>query len=158
MSSLLITTVFLVLIISSIDTRASSLPTLLQVPLIKTSNGEIHGIQSGRRSALLKLDGRWYRAKGCGDLYEGFPVAPVDTSPPSGAQNIRGCTFEHTSSRELKMTEVIQDALEPYGIQACNKSVGKRYFFDFGLTSPRLVGVQIQRRQISSSEENMYAL
>lgn len=101
------------------------MPPLLQNPLLKSEKGNIHGVQSGRRSALLKVDGKWYRAKGCGDLYGGFPLAPVDNH--DGLENIRGCTFEHTSSRELKMTELIQAALEPYGIPTCNKAVGESY-------------------------------
>jgi hypothetical protein len=110
------------------------LPTLLQNPLLKSENGDIHGIQSGSRSALLKVDGKWYRAKGCGDLYGGFPLAPVDGHPE--LENIRGCTFEHTSARELKMSAVIQAALEPYGIPTCNKSVGLFFFY-----LPQLLGV-----------------
>lgn len=70
----------------------------------------------------MKIDGDWYRLKGCGDLYDGFPVMPLDDSPDKN--NIRGCTFEHTSSRELHMNNVIAEALKPFGVPACNASVG----------------------------------
>lgn len=43
------------------------------------------------------LEGKWYRLKGCGNGYEGFPLQEVPTE--KDAVEIRGCMFQHTCAR-----------------------------------------------------------
>jgi len=53
-------------------------------------------IQSGRRSAIAKVDGqKFYRFKGCGDLDLGFHLRAMDR--PKEAREIRGAMFENTT-------------------------------------------------------------
>jgi hypothetical protein len=60
------------------STDVSEWPAFLRSPVIKTdgpSEGECpKAVASGVRSALVKLDGLWYRLKGCGNGSEGFTV------------------------------------------------------------------------------------
>jgi hypothetical protein len=59
---------------------SESLPPELQLPILKcpVGRGTLNGLQSGVRSALVKLgDGRWYRLKGCGNGDQGMIVKPV---------------------------------------------------------------------------------
>lgn len=64
------------------------LPALLSEPLLKSSNGQIVGYQSGVRSALIKVGSNWYRLKGCGNNYDGFPLKEVEGQ--KDALQIRG--------------------------------------------------------------------
>ncbi len=61
---------------------AGALPAPLHTCLIKcppAAAGTIPGIQSGTRSALLKLGpATWVRLKGCGNHDQGFPLQSVD--------------------------------------------------------------------------------
>eukprot|EP01130_Rhizamoeba_saxonica_P018871 TRINITY_DN959_c0_g1_i2.p1 TRINITY_DN959_c0_g1~~TRINITY_DN959_c0_g1_i2.p1 ORF type:complete len:398 (-),score=117.31 TRINITY_DN959_c0_g1_i2:67-1260(-) len=100
------------------------LPNLLQKPLLKTSNGPIEGVQSGRRSAVIKVDGKFYRLKGCGDLYEGFPLAEVNHPSFSECQQVRGCMFDHTSSRALYLTELVSEVMQNNNIVTANIPIG----------------------------------
>lgn len=83
----------------------SALPGLFRRPLLKSDKAPplAVGVQSGRRSALIKTDGKWYRLKGisyhkratlvrfydsgvcwptgCGDLCDGFPLRRVPDRP-----------------------------------------------------------------------------
>ncbi|KAL6079151.1 RNase H domain-containing protein, variant 3 [Balamuthia mandrillaris] len=108
-------------------------------PLLKEEGGSIEGIQSGRRSALIKVENRWFRLKGCGDLYGGFPLRTMKTSDlpkelrerlekdkdtVSTFVEIRGCMFAHTSSRELFMSAHIEELLRPLGIPVANTPFG----------------------------------
>lgn len=101
---------------------ATDLPSIFKVPLLKTEGGPIPGIQSGRRSALVKYGGKWYRLKGCGDLYLGFPFGEVEFHPK--LVQIRGSMFEYTVSRELIISDFVNTLLSKHGLQCANKSVG----------------------------------
>jgi len=100
---------------------AQYLPEILRTPLIKVNQSSIQGLQSGRRSALMKIHGEWYRLKGCGDLTLGFPLEFLKNSQ---IQEIRGCTFEHTTSRELFISAYVNDILKPIGLECANKPIG----------------------------------
>jgi hypothetical protein len=100
----------------------TKIPTLLQLPLLKSETGSIIGYQSGRRSALIKVNNEWYRLKGCGDLYEGFPLKSVEGFP--GSLQIRGCCFEYLSIRELFYSHVINESLTGTKVSVCNSPKG----------------------------------
>eukprot|EP00298_Acanthocystis_sp_HF-20_P016892 c21618_g2_i1.p1 GENE.c21618_g2_i1~~c21618_g2_i1.p1 ORF type:complete len:755 (-),score=269.09 c21618_g2_i1:58-2058(-) len=107
--------------VSRTSSQRSGIPLeLFTKPLIKRKKSEafiwpssLTGIASGRRSALVKLKGKWYRLKGCGDLEDGFPVA---FNGDNGEKSVRGCLFEHTVSRELYMATKVEEALKKSGI------------------------------------------
>lgn len=130
----------------------SSLPEVFRQPLLKVEKdkGQYEGIQSGRRSALIKVEGKWYRLKGCGDLTAGFPLLKVlilmielhgvsirtytlnfilfyfqvpDTEWKDPVQ-IRGAMFSHTSSRELFYSGVIDTALKDINVSCTNSPKG----------------------------------
>eukprot|EP00299_Pterocystis_sp_00344_P007583 c2519_g1_i1.p1 GENE.c2519_g1_i1~~c2519_g1_i1.p1 ORF type:complete len:1392 (+),score=412.82 c2519_g1_i1:290-4177(+) len=86
------------------------------LPLVKVTAAEasrfpssITGFASGRRSALVRVNGRWYRLKGCGDETNGFPVQNVGDN---GESNVRGCLFEHTALREWCMSDKVNQAFQ----------------------------------------------
>jgi hypothetical protein len=97
-------------------------PELLQQPLLKAKEGKIVGVQSGVRSAMICIDNDWYRLKGCGNNYDGFPIKPVDGNDK--LVNIRGSTFQHTVIRELYMTDLVNKALKEEKLIGANASVG----------------------------------
>lgn len=114
-----------------------TLPPSLSQPLVKAEDGDIQGKQSGRRSALLCDGKNWYRLKGCGDLYLGFPVIPVDGTKFT---QIRGCTFEHTCSREQYITSVVNELLTPFNLVGANTPIGC-FLNSPSLIFQRLVGI-----------------
>ena len=81
-----------------------------------------------RRSAILFLPNDkaniWIRLKGCGDIYRGFPIQAVADHPE--LVEIRGCMFEHTASRELAMTQLINDILVKNNLAVANVPLGKK--------------------------------
>lgn len=116
---------------------------------------DIIGYKSGIRSALIKIDDeedlkhtdnknnknekqdsiishdhvRWYRLKGCGNNDLGyFPFQCIEDGQ-SPLIEIRGCCFEHTANRELKMTYDIQKILNKYNLATANQSYGS-YNYD----------------------------
>ena len=121
---------------------AALLPKLLRSPLIKRSfvaatdsasgveesaaaASVLLGYASGVRSAVLKVEGQWYRLKGCGNHEAGF-ITKDDRKPildkngcivGSGKvqtisfRHIRGCCFPHTAVRELAISERVDTAL-----------------------------------------------
>jgi len=107
------------------------LPKLFQRPLIKSEEAgpDAVGVQSGRRSALLKTEGKWYRLKGCGDLYAGFPIRLVQDRTDECFE-IRGCTFPHTATRELFMFGMINQLLQQHGMPISNVPLG---WFEYDL-------------------------
>eukprot|EP01119_Soliformovum_irregulare_P012632 TRINITY_DN3294_c0_g1_i1.p1 TRINITY_DN3294_c0_g1~~TRINITY_DN3294_c0_g1_i1.p1 ORF type:complete len:459 (-),score=127.04 TRINITY_DN3294_c0_g1_i1:70-1446(-) len=99
------------------------LPKQLQTPLIKVPNGSIQGTQSGRRSAIISIEGIGnFRLKGCGDLNDGFPLKPVERSPEE--VEIRGCMFQSTCFREMYYTNLINHALTSKGLPVANIPIG----------------------------------
>lgn len=111
-------------------------PKLLEFPLLKTIESESNvsgyvGIASGVRSALIKVDSLWYRLKGCGNNVDGFPMRVHYLPSADGTgekipawQELRGCAFPQTTSRELVITSQLSRALEPQGILSANTPVG----------------------------------
>ncbi len=115
---------------------AASLPQELQFPLIKRSpppatevevspsepgsRATLQGYASGVRSALVNVQGVWYRLKGCGNHESGF-ISKDERQPIlktqggyDGVHNfrqIRGCAFPHTAVRELVISERVDSAL-----------------------------------------------
>ena len=84
------------------------------------TTASLHGYASGVRSALVKIQGVWYRLKGCGNNCEGF-IAKCERKriyQPGNAQlqwtefmQIRGSAFPHTAVRELAVTGRVNAAL-----------------------------------------------
>jgi hypothetical protein len=110
-------------------------PDLLRLPLLKCPESEsivtYTGIASGVRSGLVKVDSTWYRLKGCGNNADGFlmKVHCLPATDGSGEkrpawQELRGCAFPQTTSRELMITSQLSRVLEPQGVLSANTSVG----------------------------------
>ncbi|CAF2433544.1 unnamed protein product [Rotaria sp. Silwood2] len=93
-------------------------------PLIKTKLPScLKAIVSGARSALIKSNSsKWYRLKGCGDNTDGFSIKPISNT--STKLTIRGCSFLHTTYRELFMTYYIAHLLAPHHIECANVPIG----------------------------------
>jgi hypothetical protein len=102
----------------------SSLPFCLRKPLIKSAKGHIKGMQSGTRSGIIQDGDIYYRLKGCGNNYDGFPFRSVEDDNRDDLVEIRGCTFEHTSSRELLYFDKINRSLTELHIPISNKPLG----------------------------------
>lgn len=107
-------------------TDCKDLPPPLRRPLIKlkqTGPTSTQGVASGVRSALIQSGSEWFRLKGCGNNYEGFPIKPVELAPK--LRNIRGCCFEHTALRELQLTTLINGLLQAKGFPIANAPLGE---------------------------------
>ena len=109
------------------DVAEGVLPPQLGGPVVKVEGEEgggevVYGVASGVRSGLAKVDGVWYRLKGCGNNNEGFVVREVDTAEgrEKGLVNIRGSSFVHTSVRELYMTHRVAQVAEKAGMLSGN--------------------------------------
>jgi len=102
-------------------------PEGLRRPLIKVpqaSAGEPKAVASGCRSCLVKLNGSWYRLKGCGNNADGFIVRLSPGYDGVLWRDIRGCAFPHTAVRENYMTALLNEKLTPLGIMGCNTALG----------------------------------
>jgi len=109
----------------SAKNSAERLPPELRLPLIKIEKSSMRGIMSGARSALVKINGEWYRLKGCGDKTRGFPLDVVENNKvPKGTKEIRGCAFEHTTYRELHISDYVNHLLKSLGLECANKPIG----------------------------------
>lgn len=140
---------------SDLDIRAARLvvqpPQQLREPLMKHPYGRFIAVQSGVRSAILRCeDGAAYRLKGCGNNYEAFPIRPLlISSDPKFAEllNARGSAFVHTATRELYMTQTINQIFSASQYRCANQAIGLSPAFCRTLCSPRchhllrLVGV-----------------
>jgi hypothetical protein len=92
----------------------------LSKPLVKCEASDpervpgLVGFRSGKRSALIKVDGNeYYRVKGCGNLTQGFNLQNMVYPPEQ--KEIRGVQFENTAFRELYFCKRIKEILEPHG-------------------------------------------
>ncbi|CAJ1455438.1 unnamed protein product [Effrenium voratum] len=97
---------------------------MLKVPLSSSrakAPSALRGVTSGIRSALVKVRGKWFRLKGCGNRDEGFPVEKVGNS---GEESVRGCCFKHTTQTELCMTDMVDKVLSEAGLDCANKPLG----------------------------------
>eukprot|EP00929_Paragymnodinium_shiwhaense_P082209 TRINITY_DN43257_c0_g1_i1.p1 TRINITY_DN43257_c0_g1~~TRINITY_DN43257_c0_g1_i1.p1 ORF type:complete len:590 (+),score=114.02 TRINITY_DN43257_c0_g1_i1:85-1770(+) len=113
------------------STDVSSWPAYLQQPLLKVPASSStascpKAFASGVRSALVKLDGHWYRLKGSGNNDEGFTVL---TEQKLGHRQIRGSAFRHTAACENYVGAHLAKSLEPQGILGCNEPLGY-YMYD----------------------------
>jgi hypothetical protein len=144
------------------DTDVSHLPKPLQQPLVKTADGSVSGIRSGGRSAIL-IDGPTaYRLKGCGNYvdaphfrfdFPGFPTRDWVLWGEKLGTELRGCCWEHTALRELKMASHISALVEAEfgaadGDAAAHRAVGPvsnvpvgfwRYEMPAGQPEPTLI-------------------
>lgn len=96
-----------------------------QVPLWKVGpvDGALLGFASGVRSGVIPVSGgRYVRLKGCGNNADGFVVAPVPGK--ESLRTLRGCAFEHTATRELVMTSLVNGLLASHGFQGANEPIG----------------------------------
>lgn len=84
-----------------LDTK-KVVPQILSHPLLKHPSQEaaLQGYHSGRRSALVCIDGVWYRLKGCGDSTNGIAVRKAEYCDESFVE-LRGVQYENTCAREL---------------------------------------------------------
>ena len=77
--------------------------------------------KSGKRSAIIELNNKFYRLKGCGMLEDGF----CGTKPNYyGYTQIKGCHYIHTAKRELLITDEMNKIYELEGIKCANISKG----------------------------------
>jgi len=106
------------------DYQPSDIDHYFATPLIKCTTSEIVGVQSGIRSALFKYEGKWYRFKGCGNLDQGFPLAPIEHADYADFRQVRGSMFKQTSLREVSMTRAINDLLIDHHIPVSNIPFG----------------------------------
>lgn len=106
-------------------TPAANVPGMLAKPLIKVSSGEgnVSAVASGVRSALVRVQGRWYRLKGCGNNFDGFVLRQVGQRKPGEkpVAEIRGCAFKHTAMRALFVTEMLR---RQHPLYFCNSARG----------------------------------
>jgi hypothetical protein len=115
--------------------------------LLQTRVPIIRAYGSGARSALIKDPHSrvWYRLKGCGMPDVGFTVVDVlnDVNEPVYLTNngskesisieesrkvlrkIRGASYPHTCSAEMRMSELIDSLLKPVGLKCGNRPVGR---------------------------------
>ena len=115
---------------NSFDYTMSSMgvPPVLHYPLLKCPEQEtdvvgVIGIASGVRSAVIKVDSKWYRLKGCGNNEDGFLMKESRSSTETW-QQMRGSAFPPTAYRELMYTSRLSRVLEPKGILCANSAVG----------------------------------
>ena len=105
--------------INSDGGNIDALPADIRRPLVKCATGDVQGLASGVRSAIVKAsNGRWMRLKGCGNNYDGFPLRIVcdEENKPvvhegTECEEIRGCCFAHTVAIETLMSSRIASAL-----------------------------------------------
>jgi hypothetical protein len=73
------------------------------------------------RSALVNVQGEWYRLKGCGNHESGFITKDERrgiwnnnsyTGQKHDFRQIRGCAFPHTAVRELVFSQRVDSALK----------------------------------------------
>jgi len=97
---------------------------LLKVPLARAPAGALRGVASGTRSALAKVDGAWFRLKGCGNNDEGFRVR-VNPRRADGVawRDIRGSAFPKEALTELLMADRVARALAARGAAGANGAV-----------------------------------
>jgi hypothetical protein len=72
----------------------------------------LNAAPSGKRSAIVEIQGELYRLKGCGNLDQGFPIEPLGW--PENASEVRGCQFRDTVFRELFMQTKLNQILESH--------------------------------------------
>jgi molybdopterin/thiamine biosynthesis adenylyltransferase len=98
---------------------AGTLPDILHEPLLKTEEGTISAIVSGRRSAILATAQGCYRLKGCGCYldkdgsrlpFPAFPVEEIEGTEGKRSE-VKGCCFKHTAHNEQVMCDVVTTAL-----------------------------------------------
>jgi hypothetical protein len=111
-------------ILKKLETDVSTFPKEIQLPLIKKQEGNIIGYHSGVRSVIIPLDGKYYRLKGCGNNFQEFPLRQVPHEERDDLVEIRGCTFQHTSSRELLYFDKVNKILEKNNIPVSNIPLG----------------------------------
>lgn len=116
-------------------------PDFMQYPLIKVGkNIPEHMLQmpmgaptkafaSGVRSCIFKLEGKWYRLKGCGNNDEGFVIKSEVNPAGDFTRQIRGSAWLHTAIRENYMTAELAKTMEPKGMLGANVAMGA-YVYD----------------------------
>ena len=93
------------------------------------SDGPAKAFASGVRSCVLKLDGQWYRLKGCGNNDEGFVVKSEVNPQGQFTRQIRGAAWLHTAVRENYMAAHLSRSMHPQGILGANGAMGV-YVYD----------------------------
>jgi hypothetical protein len=100
----------------------SASPSPFPVSVKAPVPSSFQGVQSGKRSAVVECEGKRYRLKGCGNLEQGFVVENM--AFPEGGRELRGCCFDQTLARELYMSHLISEVLQPYGLEVGNRPIG----------------------------------
>jgi hypothetical protein len=85
---------------------------------------------------MLKINGEWYRLKGCGNNEEGFLVKQL---LPDDLYTIRGSSYEHTAIRELHFTEKVDAALRKEGYRGSNRGLG---WFEYHLPGDKFPAIK----------------
>jgi hypothetical protein len=89
----------------------------------KTFNeGGFFGYQSGARSAIININGKHYRLKGCGNFENGFNERFMGF--PKDCKDVRGCQFRNTTFREVYFSDTINEILKKFGYEVANKPIG----------------------------------
>jgi hypothetical protein len=122
-------------------TKLSTWPEFMRTPLIKVGKNIPEGMlrefpggpekafASGVRSCTMKVDGQWYRLKGCGNNDEGFLVKSEMTREMELTRQIRGSAWEHTALRENFMAAHLASSMQPRGMLGANEAFGV-YMYD----------------------------
>jgi len=111
-----------------------------------SENEYIAGFQSGKRSCIVKLNKKFYRLKGCGNLSEGFPIKNMNF--PKGAFELRGCQYRYSAIREAYMTERISQLLSRknnYCLQSTNFPVN---IWEYGEVESSKLGLRDELKKI----------
>lgn len=123
------------------EENVSGWPAFMRTPLIKVGKNIPESMlkplpgspektfASGVRSCVFKLDGQWYRLKGCGNNDEGFIVQNDVNSEKEVTRQIRGSAWLHTAIRENFMAAHLASSMQSQGVLGANEAMGI-YMYD----------------------------
>ncbi|MCX7972969.1 MAG: hypothetical protein N3B16_00510 [Candidatus Aminicenantes bacterium] len=112
----------------------TNLPPLIREPLLKSSDGNLLGYESGLRSALLfgEDENTIFRLKGCGQDSLGIYIENGKYVSGNSYYEIRGCQFQDSCLREQIITLILEEKLSKHNILVGNKSLGWWVYHDVG--------------------------
>ena len=122
--------------------RALLAAPLLKVPLGAPGGLPLLGVASGTRSALARVEGAWYRLKGCGNNDQGMvaQTEPAKSGLPPWRQ-VRGSAFVKEAQTELAMGARVDAALAAGDSLCANAPLGYALYaaaaqLPFGAAAP----------------------
>lgn len=101
------------------------------LPVYMKGSGKVSALNSGKRSAIIQVNGRSVRLKGCGNMYKGFNIEAMEY--PVDGKEIRGCCFSHTVVREQYMSDLVGDVVGKEGFKCGNSPIGIWEYEDAGV-------------------------